>query len=362
MVRFIKGKKHGRYYKRGRRHHSAMTIQRAWRYRSRRRKPGLVARTALANRNAINLIKRNVDSKFTHNTRAVSTNNFVGQIYRCPTITSKGGTSAQGTAQTYKYQVIQPLCLLHKDNSAQLTSTAGTAAGYIKGLNTRADSWVTMKSLTLKYHFYAGDSADNYNYISGIPQSQKVYMLVVLDRQPPQASEVPNTATGWAPNFNPAVLFPQPSTNTYPQDGVNNPQWADSVLDTKPMADKDDPGHFSFLNPQTTYGPHARFKILKKKIFYLKQRTRGPTTLTATSDTFLNEGTKNYPGEINGQITLKGNYKLHYPKVEDCLPVNQNILIFLYSDVIHNAAPGTNANVEDPPGVELWCKFRFKDT
>ena len=354
-LRRIPGFRRKRRY---RRNYAASTIQSAWKRRQRRKKGSLLSRTALANRKAIKQIHKNIDTKYVMNYRASDLNNFHGQIFETTSITSRGGSAVQGVAQDFKYQILSPCVIPHELNLAQTSAVPSHAV--VAGTNTRNDSWVQMKSLTIKYKIRAGQANNNDNDLQGVCQPQKGYMWVVLDKAPPNTTDLvaSGTAGGWAPNFQSAILFPKLSTCPYPQqpsEGYGSENWDMPVRTQTPFADKTNPSHFSWTNPRTGFGPRCRFKLLKRKVFHLSQKDRNvdnnhPPPLG-----------KQYPTEIEGQLTLKGNYKFHYGNIETMLPDNQRIYVFLTSNVPHIPAIGS-LSVQDPPGAQLWMKLRYKDT
>lgn len=131
------------------------SIKQAWRKRERRRKGGLVARTAKANRTAIKKLKKSIEINMKEDTMATIANRFGGQ-YLPPTQVSDTGNDPT------------PLSLVQRP---------------LRGVAQGNESWqrngdkVKMTSLTYRVQFTAttGLLADTHNYCG---------MIVVLDNQP----------------------------------------------------------------------------------------------------------------------------------------------------------------------------------
>jgi len=196
---------------RGRRRHRlphghASTIQRAWRYR-RRRKTGLVPRTVLANRKAIAKVSRRPEIKVIDDHEATAADApvpWTGQYFRL-TANRDGQTTLPTTNA-----VVQPLYL----ELAQANA----------GANKRIGDWVTLRSLTYKIQVdrEVGATAANFN---------RVGCIIVLDRDP----------TSPSPNLNGVVAN---DTGT--------------LLDGQSLE-----AYLKFPKKETNIGKEARYKILK---------------------------------------------------------------------------------------------------
>ncbi len=185
------------------RRHGASTIQRAWRNR-RRRRTGLVARTALSNRKLIKRVARRTEikSKEDHSANAAQLPvPWCGQYFRL-TANRDGQTSLPTTNA-----IVNPLYLAQGDLSSQ-----------------RIGDWVTLRSLTYKIQVNCetGATAANFN---------RVGMIVVLDRDP----------TSPTPNLNGVVAN---DTGT--------------LLDGQSLE-----AYLKFPKKETCVGKQARYKILK---------------------------------------------------------------------------------------------------
>lgn len=152
---------YGRRYKK--KHHSAArSLQRAWRARK-RRKTGLLSRTAQSNRRAIKQIKKNFETKMVEEHTAVLGNRFRGQSLQDTQLNINGWS---GTG----YVVVNPL--------------GGIPEG--TGANERVGDWIKLKSLTYRVKITATTGL--------VPDTHNVCgCIVVLDREPD--AQPPNVRT-----------------------------------------------------------------------------------------------------------------------------------------------------------------------
>ncbi len=349
-----------RSYKRGhykRTRKAIGSIAAGWKRKARRRRGSLVSRTAKANRSAIKRIKKNVDTKWVDGYEAVDANNYAGQIMVLEDITSLGGTTPQGPNQTYHYAIGTPITVGHESNVANQAYTFNFNAG----VNTRADEWITMKSLIIKGTVIGGQSASNTGHYANLVQNQKVYIYVILDSNPvTHAQAVMPLAGGqlWNVNDVPASLFqptgtnPVGSTTALPGGGIalEYPGGASNLLNYIPGF-ADDAAHLSWSNPDAMFGPNKRFKILAKKTFNVSQYVQPAAA-------GLGE-TGHFKEKVNFSFTLKNRYKFHFKDNLAMTPFNQSILIAVCSDVPH-VRTGPASQI-DPPAVRMASKFRFKD-
>lgn len=167
----------------------ATTIQRAWRRRKRRRGPGLVARTALANRRSIKKIKSSREVNYATAEQASLTNNMCGQhaIFNpdvfgfdnqgMDTPTWTGGSMTVPPTPlgslTWKTCCLKPLVIPQGDGS-------GKRKGEYVQLR-----WINIKGTASSYNArYNGTGpTSGYDY-KNMPQRQRFRIIVVLDTAP----------------------------------------------------------------------------------------------------------------------------------------------------------------------------------
>lgn len=321
---------------------AASTIQSAWRRRARTKRGSLVARTAKAAYRGVKKIRKNMDTKFVKDWSALRANNFIGQQADVVSITSLGGTDLQGQAQTFKMFIGTPVVIPHESNAITLGDVA---------VNTREDAWVTMKSLTIKGTAIGGNAADNAGAVyANIVQNQKVYMYVILDRNPKGTNPNPmNPASVFNNDYVPAHLF-QPNATDPTSNPTDYPLASQNLLGYVPGY-ADDAAHLSWANPATMYGPNCRFKIIAKKTWYVSQYEDTNTAGLGTQGKYVRKR--------DFSFTLKIPYKFHFASSRALTPDNQTLLIALCSNVAHSVG-GPNPYI-DPPAMRYSAKLRFKD-
>lgn len=118
-----------RRYSRKSRYHAASTISRAWK-RRRRRKTGLLSRTAQANRRAVKKLSKSVETKMIESTQATAANQFSGQFSDNIQLDNRG------------QEVISALPFF-----ADILSGMGVGPSSSQ----RIGSWIQLKSITMKY-------------------------------------------------------------------------------------------------------------------------------------------------------------------------------------------------------------------
>lgn len=318
---------HGYGGRHGHRHGAAARIQSAWRRRKRRR-VGLTARTALANRRAIKRVNKQIETIVATPEEATLANRYVGSWLQGLEVDNAGQSGGAPFAMNLLYA--DPLW-----SNAAGAQTNRPITGY-KG------RWIQMKSLTLKGCVTAKSD-------TGAAMYQKTTFILVHDSKP---------------ELNPVLVT---STAT-PNDGLLDPQLPAVVnnrLDT------------AFYNLNTT-GKAGRYKVLKR------------WTVTVSPHVDLNSGTvpaisttaggvapnvygntvrpqydttalglsKKYPPQVYFSHTIKGNYKLNMggktSGIRFRIPENQNIFLFAFST---NGPGMTNTS----PSIQLVSRFRFKD-
>ena len=266
---------------------AASTIQRAWRKRKRRRRGGLVPRTALANRRAIKRLNRSVETNMIENVPATPVTLFGGQYFRPTAITNLGQDTAGNDVVWKPFR------------------------GMGKGVNSdqRTGDVITMKSLSYKIVCKSNATmvADTYN---------RVGCIIVLDTEPHQPI--------------PANVASQPNLCN----GSSGSPW-NSVNGGTLMRGENGftNADMSWLNMDRCSGPKKRFKVLKHHKCYLQYGGNGA-----------------YKPLHYFKGTLKYKYRIRYTKQDPTVagteinPDNQELLFFFYSDstlVPHPTVSGT---------------------
>ena len=351
-IRFVVSKK----YKR--RRAAASTLQRAWRNRARRRKGGLVTRTALSNRRAIKRIKSNVEVKYLTKGSAQESNNWTGQTAvaypDCAGCSnqllglSTSTPSTQGTAPAafnFRPFVLRPLYCKQGDEEGQRISE------YINM------KWINIKGSVTAWSSSQNGQAPNGNNYSARNMMQKMRIFVVLDTAPVPWDGAMSPMV-YQDNANPGFLYDMKNTpGTY---GVNPITQANCLefLRSGPKppfgsidADlSNDPYATSYYENdyvQSRKFRKKRFKILKVLTLNVQQPSNENTSV---------------PTRRNFSMTLKLPYKFQYINKEALLPTNQEILIFAASDT---RVPIGNADNTAPicvPKLKIQCKVAFSDT
>lgn len=294
------------FHRHRRRHHAASKIGRAWRAR-RRRRTGLLTRTALANRRTIRRITKAVETKVVDDNQANANSTFEGQ---------------------YADDIVV-------DNTGQEVAANIPFAGDLLYLNQgsasnkRVGSWIQLKSLTM-------------HYCVTLPVSRgcdmcQYELFVVLDRSPTLGASLTG-ATG---------LLTLESANPAPQNALA----------------------LAFQNLAET-GKHGRFKILARKRHVLSNFLPSSSTLTQVpaitqaaagqvmrplyNEEVVQQRSRSYPCSITGSINLKLGYKINYGPNTAVQPTNQTIRIMAFQ-----TAP-TGRPI--PQAVlQYYTRVRYKD-
>ena len=344
-------------------HRAASTIASAWRRRKRRRKGGLVARTALSNRRAIKKVNSGVEVKYM--TRMVSNadTNFCGQIFAdnvdCTGCNNKltlwTPTTPPAGAASFSWQpiAIRPICL-----------PQGVGEGQRVGeyINMR---WLNIKGTVSAYpaKFNAVNPTTTIGY-TGLPSKQTIRLIVCLDTSPNiPASYNPGTSTSYKDYLSPGSVYGFPMTpvawgadpfaavlaagNDAPsavlRSGTRMPlgqSLADGMYD--PYAQS----YWENDHVQSRKFKDKRFKVLKV------------CTITAQQDPSV--GGSNTTTHKNFSYTLKLPYKFQFPTNLSVCPSNKEIVIFACSNVRPFVA-GETAVCLQTPRLNLQCKVAYTD-
>lgn len=294
----------------GRRHHAAASsISRAWRVRKRRR-TGLISRTALSNRRQIRRLNRAVETKVLQANQATQALQFAGQFNDS----------------------------IQVDNTGQDVAAAIPFAGDLlycsqgTGQDQRIGAWIQLKSLTMHYCI---------SCVGPTPDAT-FELFVVLDRDPLQGASL----TGSAGVLQLESAQPPPSNKL----------------------------SLAFQNLGETGGKHNRFKILARKRHRLTNfvnvgtsvppistaaaggqgTTYGNVTRATYTPPAVSQMAKQYPQYVHGSINLKLAHKINYGPDSSVQPSNQTLRIMAYQ-----ANP---AQLGNPRCVlQYYTRVRFKD-
>jgi len=288
---------------------AATSISRAWRARK-RRKTGLVSRTALSNRRQIRRINKAVETKVLQGTQATQAQQFAGQFNDSILV----------------------------DNDGQEVPAAIPFAGDLlyceqgPGRDQRIGSWIQLKSLTMHYCINA----------TAAPTQDAWYELfVVLDRSPLLGASLVGN------------------------DGVLALVTAAGAPTNKLS--------LSFQNLSET-GKASRFKILARKKHRLSSATAVTTLVPAIStaaagvapnvygnvtraqylDGSFAQVPKAYPQYINGSINLKLSHKINYGPDVSVQPSNQTLRVMAFQC--------NPAGINQPRCIlQYYTRVRYKD-
>lgn len=351
-----------------RRRAAASTLQRAWRNRQRRRRGGLVARTALANRKSIKRINRKIETKYATKHVCSATNNYTGQLLVASGVDCMGmpnqlsglvgnNPNIAGTPNatwSSNSLVMRPICLPLGDDEGQRVGE------YINM------TWLNIKGFVSAWPASCNGTNPSTNVNFGDrPQRQRVRIVVVLDTQPvPWTSNAapPSIPATYQPDQCPGYLYDLdlPITN-YPALPVTLYSKNREFLRGLAKAPLGATGADSSVDPwsqsyyENDYVCSAaektkRFKILKTLTLEIAQ----PTADYAVSDV---------PSRRNFSMTIKAPFRFQFSNSKATTPKNQEILIFFASDT-RVKSPSLNTDTTPivcTPKVVCQCKLAFKD-
>lgn len=348
-----------------RRRGAASTLQAAWRRRKRRQRGSLLQRQALSNRRGIKAINRKIETKYATSHVAQDTNNYTGQQLTLHGLDCTGfpnqlagviawNTATQGTINpvwSSNSVVMRPICVengvgeqqrLGEDIHMTWLNIKGQVTAYSSGIN--------------------GTSNVNTVNWQDSPRHQKVRIVVVLDTQPVGWKALAPPA--FQPEYQPGYLynntgvianFPAfPTTLTRPNKeylrGLSKAPFGSYGADTSV-----DPWSQSYYENNFVQSRHgnktARFKVLKTLV------------LTVTQPYLGGMSGRQGPSRKNFSMTIKAPYRFHFPDNTTTVPDNQEILVFMASDV-KMTSPTNHTDITPPictPKVHIQCKLAFKD-
>ena len=362
-----------RRYARGARS-AASTIQQGWRNYQKKKRGGLVTRTALANRKAIKSIRRDQELKFVSEQPASVRTNYIGQILSNAKVDNwgmsqssgdwvvAGGAATQLAVTKYCPLIMNPICI--GQAGQYIDGTAGPL--YPSGENTRLGNDILMSHITCKITMAGSVAQTNGGNYQNVVQKQHVYALLLLDRDP--APMPPSLVT---------------ATPTYTQESVScrlYGQTPDDILASTSLSAKaleqirscpertaNPPGlstgnvgnkdmeALSFYSKDNVMGKSGRFKVLKKIKLTCYQREGGASA--------ENLNGSSVPTVASKTLNLKAKYKFHFDSDRQLIPGNQTLLLALYSTTptVRSASGSAPVNYVAPPTVTALCRFSFRD-
>lgn len=352
-----------------RRREATQTIQRAWRRRQRRRRGGLVARTALANRKSIKRINRKIETKYVTSQICRTENNYTGQQLYLTGVDAAGmanqlvGVDPQnptsGTPNpTWNSESVcmRPICVANGIGEQQRIGEDIHMA------------WLNIKGFVSSFPAECnGVNPHTTVDWSEKPQAQRVRMVVVLDTQPIpwKTNAVPGTPGTYQKSKNPGYLYNNfgvmtnyPSFNAgyesknleYLRGGAKAPfgsMGGDTSVDFWSQS------YYENNYVQSTHGnKDARFKVLKTLNLEIGQPSQGTWARVP-----------NLPSRRNFSVTIKAPYRFHFKDNDSTTPCNQEILIFFVSDTkVKSPSSATDPTpIVATPKVTCQCKLAFKD-
>lgn len=314
------------------RNHNASRIQRAWRNRKRKRL-GLVSRTALSNRRTIKRLNKSVETQVVETIQSVSTSTkpYCGNWLVDMKVDGRGG-DLTGLIPFYAHLAC-----------AQPLQVGSIATGGGNSLYSYQGRWVQMKSLTIKGCVEADSD-------TGTSAFQRVTFIMCLDRKP---------GMGQAP------LLSSTATENV------------GLLTSRLPAASDNRTELAFYNNNTT-GKDGRFKVLKRWHVTVSPAhdltandvpaiapAAAPATYGSARPAYTDAAhglSKHYPPIVYFSHTIKGNYKFNYGDTTSVaasaptIPKNQDIVLFAYSSGYEDGTPATSK-----PRFSFASRFRFKD-
>lgn len=342
-----------------RRRGAASTLQRAWRARARRRKGGLVARTALANRKSIRAINRKIETKYVTSNVAGPTNNYTGQLLNTdvdclgmPNQLAGVNLLEPNTPGTINpvwssnIVCLRPICI---DNGIGEQQRIGEDIHM---------TWLNIKGSVSAYPSTLNGTSNNATNWAGRAAKQKVRITVVLDTAP--VGFTPSVPPAYQPKYQPGYLYnlggalatypALPATLTKPNKeylrGLAKQPFGSMAADATV-----DPWSQSYYENDFVQSRHgnksARFKVLRTMVLTVDQ----PISSQSGSS------------RKNFSMTIKAPFRFHFGKSTDTTPDNHEILVFFNSDV-KVGAPGLATDMTAPlctPKVTCQCKLAFKD-
>lgn len=350
---FGKGKKYKKKYN---------SLKSKLKKQSQKKKGSLALQTAKSALRKVEELEDNVELKYANTFTCQSDSNNCGQIYTAeyvnnyaqnfnPTdfLNSATGGYATPAQDLWMPTIINPIYL-----------PQGTEE------NERIGNQITLSHITIKGRVTAWPANLNYGHNQYVPCNQRVYMYVILDRDPVPENSDDNTFQLASVPFqvfscqsqNPLITnSPAAEPNLYAKQrqvllaaphATAGGLFAPGLQATRNM----DIVCTSFQSKDYTNCPDSRFKILHKSHYDVQQSCEGgnPVNSTGPYPAYRYSGTK---GEVfmkpnrNFSVTVKAPYKFKFEGDGNKMPCNQCLYVMFISDVPSNHRP--NSVQQDPP-------------
>lgn len=343
---------------------AATTLQRAWRAHTRKKKGGLVTRTALSNRKAIKKLKSTPEVKYLTKGVAQESNNWTGQsLIAYPdcigfnnqlnglSIIAPGTQGTAPAAFNFKPIVMRPCYCEQGVEEGQRISE------YIDM------KWINIKGSVTAFSSESNGSAPNGTSYAARGTKQTVRIVVVLDTSPRYWDP---TSTSFQVDSNPGYLFNMSNlTSAYGANPITNVD-SNMFLRNGPKSPFGAVGADSSVDPwSTSYweNDYVQSKKFKKKRFkvlkVLTVKVQQPSYASANPSSDALSSRRNF------SCTLKLPYKFQYRDSNKRLPCNQEILVFACSDIkcpIASTVPDLNAAPICVPKLQIQAKLAFTDS
>lgn len=377
---FGKGKKYKKKYN---------SLKSKLKQQNRKNKGSLALQTAKSALRKVEELEDNVELKYMNSFTCQTDSNNAGQLFTAKFVNNYAQSfnptdflnSATGSVQTPGADLWMPTII----NPIYIEQGIEE--------NERIGNSIILSHITIKGKVTAWPANNNYGHNQYVPCNQRVYMYVVLDRDPvPENSDLSQYELASVPfqvfscqTDNPLITqAPTSDPNIYAKQSQNllsAPRVTSGGLYTPPLQATRNQDHIatSFQSKDFTNCTESRFKILHKSHYDVQQSCEGgnPVNSTGPYPAYRYTGTK---GEVfmkptrNFSVTVKAPYKFRFEDDANKAPCNQCLYVIFLSDVPTNHLP---SSVEDtsvtpsvwyiadditlPPSVSCVIRTSYKD-
>lgn len=357
-------------------HTASGTIARGWKRYAKKKRGGLLTRTALSNRKAIKSLRRERELKFVGEAPASSRTNYIGNILSNTPVDNWGMSQSSGdwviaggaatslAAPKYCPLIMNPIVVPQAGQPVVVGSTTLNPAGE----NTRIGNDIQMSHCCFKITMSGSVAQTNGGNYQNVVQKQSVTALLLLDREPaPQAASLTTSTPVFEPGAVSCQLYGRTPDNlialptqlsghaldqirSCPRTTANPPGLSTGDVGNKNME------ALSFYSKDNIIGKTGRFEILKKIKLTCYQREGGDSAENLNGSSVPTTASKTY--------TQKGKYKFHFNSDRQIIPGNQTLLLVLYSDTptVRSFGGSTPTDYVSPPTVTVLSRFSFRDS
>jgi len=348
---------------------SGKSIAVDWKKHDRKKKGGLVTRTARANYRAIKQLKRAPTLKFENNATCALRTNWSGQQLSATKINNLGyafdtrdyvaaGAGNPLPTNLFAPVVLQPWVIQQGERENQ------RIGGSVKHSHT-----------IMKFTASGITALSNTGVYSNVPQRQMVRFYVVLDTRPgDEATSLGTTTPAYEPVAIPSRLYAPITDDNLVSGGlaantlnqnmpgfdplrkgpkIAAPNTANPAgLSTNNLAQKDlEP--LSFYSRDFVSRDHARFKVLKVVDLHFSQ----PTSNQPGADYVAPAKTS-----ASKTVTIKSPWKLDWDNDTRLIPSNRNLLVFCCSNtpVPASVAAGISPDAVAAPSITMQARVLFR--